>query len=232
MLSLIIPTMWQCPAFPYFINLLSQADVVKEIIILDNALGKKYPEQNNKFFTNPKLKIIPLPINIGVSIAWNIGVEIASEENIGILNDDIIFDTSILSSIDSIISNESKIGAIGGPEPSDMHDGKSAIYFEKVSSLMMGWGTMIFLQKHKYKTIPEELRIFFGDNFLFDALESDNFKNYKIVNLPYFTIGSETIEALDKKQEINRYSSYLEEGDLYCYGIAPKMKKWLTKAST
>jgi glycosyltransferase involved in cell wall biosynthesis len=232
MLSLIIPTMWQCPAFPYFINLLSQADVVKEIIILDNALGKKYPEQNNKFFTSSKLKIIPLPINVGVSIAWNIGAEIASEENIGILNDDIIFDTSILSSIDSIISNSTDLGAIGGPNPSDIYDGKSSIYFEKVSTLLGGWGTMIFLQKSKYIQIPEELKIFFGDNFLFDAIESDGFQNYKIVNLPYFTSGSETIKALEEKQEIHRDSYYLEEGDLYCYEIAPKMKKWLTHAGT
>lgn len=229
MLSIIIPTLWQPPVFPYFINLLAQSSAVGEIIVLDNAIEKKYPEKNDKFFKNAKIKIIPLPTNVGVNVAWNIGADIAEESNLAILNDDIIFDISILKKTDFILSNDTSVGLICGPSYKDSPEYSmfSNVLFEKVSEqIYMGAGTMMFLKKENYKKIPKELKVFFGDNFLFDILEAKKLQHYKLVNLPYFTIGSETIDALDEKSAINKFSLYETEGDLYCKDIAPRMIKY------
>lgn len=101
-------------SFNYCINLIKSTKkidfLIKNIIIIDN--NSEY--FNEKHFKNPKVKIIKNKKNLGFATAVNQGIKKSKSKYVLLLNPDtLIIDKSIKKILDSI-SNDKKIGAIGG----------------------------------------------------------------------------------------------------------------------
>ena len=155
--SVIIPTMWQVGSFPSFLSKLEAVDLIREIIIIDNAI-KQRPKEVKE---TSKIKIIPQTSNIGVNPAWNLGANLAISNYLCILNDDIEFDLSVFSYLVNQI--DSSCGMIG----IDLKDKSNKLTLETLTERPFGFGCLFFMLKDNYQKIPSRLIYYYGDDWLF-----------------------------------------------------------------
>jgi hypothetical protein len=162
--TLVIPTLWKSNRLLDMLNLYLQNESVGEIIIIDN--NRRYFD----FFTEVphKITLIQPDENIYVNPAWNLGIGISKFENICLLNDDVSFDVKIfeLFSKEDVLKN----GIIGLSQTSYELTQNGDIIIEqwKVGMNDGGWGCMIFLKKNMWVEIPNDIKIWYGDNFIKD----------------------------------------------------------------
>lgn len=158
--SVIIPTLWRSQKIHKLIKDLSDCALVGEIIIIDNNKGfyNHYPS----IF---KGKIIGPDENLFVGPAWNLGVSVAKYNNIALCNDDINFDTSIFKDLLPFID----LGFIGMGGDNYKIDNFNGLGI-KISLLKglrpYGWGCLILFKNNLWKKIPEELKIWFTDDWI------------------------------------------------------------------
>jgi hypothetical protein len=157
MITIIIPTLWKCGTTSQLLDDLIQVQNIDEIIIIDNDSNNR---PNCSALKNQKITIIDRNANIFVNPAWNIGVKIAKNNCICLLNDDILFDTKVFDLIDEQMLLS--VGLIG----LDMYNATGAPRIEKIVDWPHAFGCMMFVHKTKYKQIPSELKVMWGDTLL------------------------------------------------------------------
>lgn len=183
--SVIIPTLWIPKTFKQLLNDLNNCELISEIIIIDNNPNDKI--DLSKF---NKIKYYSEGKNIYVNPAWNKGVELSKNNLIAICNDDIIF--SVNETFEFISKNVDKLGVIG-VHTQCINNKKSNIELFETDKRLWGSGTLMFVKKEKWVNIPKELKIWFGDDFIFHK----NKPAYTI-NIPNFqTKMSESHNAFD-----------------------------------
>jgi hypothetical protein len=156
MWTVIIPTLWKSSRIHQLLFDLNKCEEVGQIIIIDNANSKDFVEMAKEFR-------VPMPTNIYVNPAWNMGVELAKYDNICIANDDINFDTSIFKTLDPHITGLGICGQMF--ENYSIKETQNIKTFD-VKERPYGWGCLMFLHKSNYVTIPDELKIACGDDYL------------------------------------------------------------------
>lgn len=170
-ISVVIPTIWRGNNLPEFLNRLEKINRVGEVIIIDNE-----PDKRNMDLTiYNKVRHIEMSENIYVNPAWNLGTELAKFDTVALGQDDILLQLDFLNDI--IIEDSTIIGIDESCYKSE------CLYAPKVvdaQSRNWGFGTFILYNKSSYHVIPNELKIWYGDDFLFKK-----FTNRKvIINLP------------------------------------------------
>lgn len=172
MISIIIPTLWKPDSTLDTLKSLSQNSKVGEIIIIDND-----PKSQPDLSKISKIIHIEEPENTFVNPAWNKGVEIAQYDKILLLNDDVISDWNILYLIyDSITEDKGIIG----PATSCWRDLEEGIdpYLQETLHMVNCYGCVMFFHKKSYTKIPEELKVHYGDNWIFEKSGKPNFMLY------------------------------------------------------
>lgn len=186
-LSVIIPTMQKdLNVLNKLIAELVDDNFVSEIIIIDNSTnGFSYP--------SGKVKVISPEQNLYVNPAWNIGVNEAKCNYIAILNDDLILPENYCSEVLNFIKNTENVGLVGIDTKALLNTNKEdfntyplaeTLEFEKMDSCYDTgfWGSAIFGKKENYHQIPENIKIWCGDNYL-QKMNIDNGKqNYQVIN--------------------------------------------------
>lgn len=175
---------------------------VSEIIVIDNST-KGYSLESGK------LRVIVPDENLFVNPSWNLGVREAKEQIVALLNDDITipdsFCQTILSQMDEsmgvigfhrdFIENTKEIMPV--PEATDLTliPAKGRCGF---------FGIAMFFYKTSYIEIPEDIKIFWGDDWLYYQNEKLKRKNYYIANQKIYHWGS--LSSADKV--VNPYSKH------------------------
>ena len=164
--SVIIPTMWKrLNITTKLIQQLVAEESVEEIIIIGNA-------PNPAPFSCDKVRILEQPANIYVNPAWNLGVKNSNHPNLIIINDDLLISSNMIDFMSRV--NLSNIGLVGISTDSlaEIEDYRA---FECQNALKLsnrmnyGYGVCMFLHKSRYFQIPEVLKIYLGDSFLYDT---------------------------------------------------------------
>ncbi len=187
MLSIIIPTMQK--DLDILNKLLSELDSdnsVGEILIIDNS-GKDLKTGLKK------VKVFVQNKNLFVNPAWNLGIKLSSKDipYFGILNDDIIFPKNLFSSVENFLSNSDESVGLAGIDCAtntpksefDNYPEDSEIKFIKSDRMTGFWGSAYFGKKTNYFEIPNEIKVFYGDHFLFRKNQQSGQQNYLITNL-------------------------------------------------
>lgn len=200
MYSVIIPTMWKVESFPKFLKTLSAQELISEVIIVNNDIAKT-PSDINKYH---KIKLLNQDHNIGVNPAWNLGVLHSNEDLLCILNDDIEFDISIFDFLKDKINTE--CGMIG----IDIESKTSLYDLQKVDSMIFAYACLFFIHKKNYITIPESLKVFYGDNWLFDCNKLMGKLNKKISGGSFKGLISATSKDFMQQSYIDRSNYALE----------------------
>jgi len=195
MFSIIIPTLLKdTEVLNKLLFQLNEDRNVGEIIIIDNSCSS--------FKTDfPKVKVHVPKENLFVNPAWNLGIKLSSPEfkYFGILNDDIIFQKNLFEQVHAFLEEASDdVGLLGidcianTPKSEfDIYPGNTVVNFQETSKLEGFFGSAFFGNKKNYFEIPNEMKVFYGDHFLFTRNIQAGRKNYKISN-----IGVKHLESL------------------------------------
>ena len=188
-ISVVIPTLQKnLELLLNLINVLEKDSNVDEIIIIDNSLkGLNY--------TSNKLKIIIPSTNLYVNPSWNLGVKSSVNENVAILNDDITIPENFCSNVFERFTDD--MGIVGynidfvketqellpSPPKQDMN-------LIVIANMCSGWGVAIFFKKTNYIEIPDDLKIFYGDDWLIYQNKKRKKKIYSINGQKIYHYGS------------------------------------------
>lgn len=195
--SVIIPTMLKCPdIFKTLLDTLEKEEPVKEIIIIDNsgnhADGCLIEDLCYKY---NKTRIYFVAENIYVNPAWNYGVSLAKYDYIALLNDDIIIPENTFTILAQ--APWEQIGITGAYQGSIKPiDNLDKFYIDKINFFPIDtrwncFGVFMVMHRDRYVTIPEELKIWCGDDFLFHINRVRGKHNY-MMNFPLKTDTSAT----------------------------------------
>ena len=187
MISIITPTLWKAEELPYIAEQVLKHDKVGELIIIDNA---KEDRPDYEFLSHKKVKILEQEQNIFVNPAWNLGVKKAKNAKICLMSDDIVFDTDVFDLVHDQITE--KNGVIGPLQNSiKTFYVKSPLMelnpIKDVDNLWEGFGTLMFFHKKNYLPIPEELKIYWGDTWIWDYNAIQCRQNYALNKFCLFT---------------------------------------------
>lgn len=202
--SIVLPTLWKSKRIHVLLSDLLNSEYVHEIILIDNS---------NSFFvyyeTIPnKVVLIQPDNNIYVNPAWNLGIEKSKNNCIALVNDDVNFDISIFKTIDYKILSE--FGIIGQDMNNYKYLGNEHPTIRKYSGEVRdwGWGCLIFLNKNSWVNIPDNIKIWYGDDFIF---KHNPIIKSKICNFSIYTEMSTTSDDVvwDNIKK-NDYSNFIK----------------------
>ena len=174
MITVIMPTMWKPDGVLERIKQIVSIPSVSEFILIDNTedgidLGESIP----------KLIHIKERKNTFVNPAWNKGVELAKNNQLLIVNDDVDTDWSIIDLVSEHITNDK--GIIGaGKSCWQYFGGEPEILF--TPNRVSCYGCVMFIHKDSYVKIPDDLKVHYGDDWLFMKSGKPNFEivNWKM----------------------------------------------------
>jgi hypothetical protein len=208
--SVIIPTLWKSNRTHKLLFDLIKCEFVDEIILIDNA-GKFFEH----FEALDKVKLVQVEENIYVNPAWNKGIELAKNDLVALINDDINFDTNIFGVIDVNVLDTFGIIGMGEGNYKDQIDDNKGPYLDiwKPGVNDWGWGCFIMLNKKNWIEIPDNIKIWYGDNFIKDVnpITKSSLRNFKVETEMSTTSDGDEWNDRKKEDHIN-FINYLRNG--------------------
>jgi glycosyltransferase involved in cell wall biosynthesis len=208
--------------------------MIGEIIVVDNNNSER---PNRSVLSNPKIKILNFNRNTFVNEAWNKGVEAAKYDKLCFCKDDIIFDSRVFNrTYDHITPELGVMGVSVAPWQEYITDGIINIKNYEAGDGQWGFSLCFFMHKSRYEPVPEQLKLFFGDNFVFDNCLWRNLPIKVIKNIWFYTPNSVTISQLDSEflrkinvEEALEYKKILIQKGIDPYHWSPSIKTILEK---
>ena len=203
--SIVIPTLWKSNRTKRLLADLEECKYVDEIILIDNTLTTVSD------ITEGKLRTISFGENIYVNPAWNWGIHNAKNASIALVNDDINFNPNIFGSFNTDLLV--KFGIIGmgeGNYKSLNINGDPILDVWQPGVNDWGWGCLIMLNRRYWIDIPNNIKIWYGDNFIKDVNPSPKacLRNFR-VDTEMSTTSDEPIWDERKKEDYNNFINYL-----------------------
>jgi hypothetical protein len=200
--SIIIPTLWKSNRIHKLLFDLIDCEFVDEIILIDNA-GRYF----EYYEALDKVKLIQVEENIYVNPAWNLGIKVAKNELVALINDDINFDSNILGLIGKDILDSYGIVGMGQGNYKDLIDEERGPYLEvwKPGVDDWGWGCFIMLNRKYWIDIPNDIKIWYGDNIIKDVNPTPKsiLRNFKVETEMSTTSDEAEWDARKKQDQIN-----------------------------
>ena len=166
--SVIIPTIWKGETLNDLLINFYNCELIEEVILINNDSknSKAIPLHDKLIYVEPQK-------NLFVNPSWNLGVRMSKSKNIIISNDDILFDVNYfinsLIDVDKNYINFGELGIIGMHSDNyKLESNSSNVSFKShgMSESTGGWACLIAFNKKNWTPIPEQLKIYYGDNFL------------------------------------------------------------------
>ena len=207
--SVIIPTLWKSKRTDKLLKDLEDCIYIDEIIIIDNA--SIYETDR----TIGKIRMVSKGENIYVNPAWNLGIKIAKNDLVALINDDINFDTNVFGVIDEKILDTFGIVGMGEDNYKEQMDETKGPYLDvwKPGVNDWGWGCFIMLNKNNWIDIPDNIKIWYGDNIIKDTNPSPKavLRNFR-VDTEMSTTSDEKEWDEVKKKDYENFINYLRNG--------------------
>lgn len=200
-ISVIIPTLQKnIELLNNLVKMLDKDSSVSEIIVIDNST-KGYSVESEK------LRVIIPKENLFVNPSWNLGVKEAKENLIALLNDDITIPNDFCKNVATQMNEN--MGIVGFHRDF-IENIKEIMPTPETTNLTLTpakgrcgfFGIAMFFYKTAYYEIPEDMKIFWGDDWLYYQNKKRNKKNYYIANQKIYHWGS--LSSNDKV--VNPYS--------------------------
>lgn len=185
--SVVVPTLWRYPFFVDFLKDLVRFPMVDDIVVINNNMAATPVDD---IFQHAKIRMIAQGENIGVNPAWNLGVQISRNNKVCIVNDDVIFDLKMFYHVDTVLSPASGVVGIC-PGVADF--GQPPVVSGAIKILpwagqhTYGFGCLMFVHRAWWIDIPAGLRIYYGDNWIFDTCLARGRTNYIITDALFHT---------------------------------------------
>ncbi len=182
--SVIIPTLQRAKELHELVEMCAAHPRVLEVLVINNA-----PEPLS--WESSKVRVLQQAENIYVNPAWNLGAREARGKYLAIINDDVLFDPALFVKVARVLRLPG-VGMIGsGRECFEGNPGAS-LRLRPVFERPYMYGVTMFMRRSHYRPIPEQMRIFCGDDWLF---QSQGAPNYRITGFMMHTEMSTTSDA-------------------------------------
>ena len=231
--SAIIPTLWKAKEFTdHLVDVLIEDESVGEIIIIDNAPA-------DFSYDNEKVIMLRQEENLYVNLSWNLGIEESDYDKFIILNDDIIIPYNFVAQLEKWLTKDRGIIGIDAPSVIKVADcsSETMTFLDREIALksivMRDWGFGIVMAGHKesYHKIPENIRIWYGDDYLVQMNNEVGKVNYVIDDIPIFTKMSATSD-LEEFNEIKNVDTLMYDRIIKWCGAKRPMKKGKTNGKS
>lgn len=208
MISFIIPTIWKAEEIYKSIEQFKRIKNKNvELIIVDNT-------HSNFYDSDPRITVVKCSKNIFVNPAWNIGVRLARNKYVCLLNDDIYFNyIPLINSFPRFIEKYPKLGLIGFDNNSlkiegELDDDNHILeLFDTTGMVPYAYGCCLFLKKEDYIQIDESYKIFYGDTLLIASIiDRQKKRMYYINNIK--CIGRISVSSDPHSEEMNTESPF------------------------
>jgi hypothetical protein len=203
--SIVIPTLWKSNRTKKLLSDLEASEFVDEIIVIDNTLSDTTDN------TIGKIRKVSFGENIYVNPAWNWGIHHAKNAFVALINDDINFNPNIFEVIDDNILNQFGIIGMGEGNYKSLNiDGDPILEVWQPGVNDWGWGCFIMLNRKYWIDIPNNIKIWYGDNIIKDVNPSPKavLRNFR-VETEMSTTSDEPIWDERKKQDYENFINYL-----------------------
>jgi len=207
MISAIMPTLWQGKEAVKTIEELNKLKSVGEIIVIDNSTDEIHLEDFEKVVHIREGK------NTYVNPSWNKGYRLAKFDKLLFVNDDVITDWSFVNALEEYITaDRGMIGAgVSCWQYNEQYEGSGGVV--PIGHRPNCYGCVFGIHKESYVEIPDDLKVHYGDDWLFTKSGKGN---YEIIN---WKMGGESeqtsglaefnpIKEMDKHLWINKYQNY------------------------
>lgn len=154
--SVVIPTLWRSKWTPQLVENLLGWDRLLELIVIDNN-----PADRPARFPVEACKVLCYGDNIFVNPAWNEGAKKARGRYLIICNDDILFEPA---SIDALFEKINASTVFGLHSRSFEYSGP--LLTGDDFYVGFGWGCLMVMHTKSYPFIPNDLKIFRGDDWI------------------------------------------------------------------
>ena len=226
MIDIVIPTMVHCDTggLKYSITQAMSSEHVSKIIIIDNSGESKFSKEldfHPDTGGRDKLIIRTMENNIYVNPAWNLGVSLCSSPNVLIMNDDIFCHHKVYDQVNRVM-NQLNVGICSVTTKScrsvddylkyidDFEDLiKTISTFEHPDKKKSGW--FFCVKKKIWKDIPSELKIFYGDDLIFERTKHLGYESKNIVSCTIGHIGSSTVTSKTSGLRPTIHKTLMEE---------------------
>jgi hypothetical protein len=203
--SIVIPTLWKSNRTKKLLSDLQECGYVDEIIVIDNTLTDFSDTQIDK------MRVVSFGENIYVNPAWNWGIHNAKNECIALLNDDINFNPNIFEVITEDVLNQFGIIGMGEGNYKSLNiSGDPILEVWKPGVNDWGWGCFIMLNKKDWIEIPDNIKIWYGDNIIKDVNPTPKavLRNFR-VDTEMSTTSDEPIWNERKEEDYKNFINYL-----------------------
>ena len=159
--SVIIPTLQRSRELPELVELCAVHPTVREVIVVNN-----HPDPLD--FGRENVRVLQQERNIYVNPAWNLGVREARAEYLAIINDDVLFDPVVLDvAAEFVVKPRRGILALEGTFLNREHATRPRLRVAGSNLIGNSFGMFMCLRRENYVPIPEDLKVWGGDDWLF-----------------------------------------------------------------
>jgi hypothetical protein len=208
MISVIIPTMWTPPTTKILLYRLCQEKFITQIVVIDND---KNNNPNYDILNHQKIQVETQIKNVFVNPAWNIGAQKCKNDIICIMNDDVIlFDNPFEFVIKNMKYNTGVIGL-------NLQKDQPYLSIEPLENMksVLAFGCVMFMKKENYFPIPDSLKVFYGDNYLFDKNKLQGNLNYVVNGVRNNKVFGLTSDSLFKLIGVHAHDMIKHEELIY-----------------
>lgn len=210
--SVIIPTLNKNPDnLIHLVSWLSGEFWVDEIVVINNTGTPLYlPDSGQKYINQ-----ITVPENLYVNPSWNLGMLNLKRKTDWciFLNDDIIVPTNVISALSVLPDLESySLVGIDGRVITNRETSLNDWGLPPIENLQItetgnhrnwGFGVFVLIKRSEYITIPADLKIWCGDDYLFQEYKDKGLK-VGIANIPITTNMSTTSDRPEFEEIRNK----------------------------
>lgn len=159
--SVIIPTLQRARELPDLVALCAAHPAVREVLVINNHPSPLVFEQEN-------VRVLQQERNIFVNPAWNLGAREAVADHLAIINDDVLFDPVVLDiAAEFVVKPRHGILALEGTFLNRERATRPRLRIAGSNLIGNSFGMFMCLRKENYVPIPEELKVWGGNDWLF-----------------------------------------------------------------
>jgi tetratricopeptide (TPR) repeat protein len=207
--TIIMPTLLVAPT-RWIERSLEEAEkckYIKKVIVIDNTAKKEF---KSKIKCGNKTIVVDDQPDLQVNPAWNYGVNLCDTKYYLLLNDDILWNSDVIQSCLNVVEKNDRysvLTVVTRRESFDEYNKGFPVTTPKIITAAVplnhiegGW--FVFGKKDEWIDIPSELKIFYGDNFIFEnAVIKHKKKIGKILTQYICHIVSITVTSLHLYEE-------------------------------
>ena len=194
MISVIIATMWKCERLHETLKELNEHLLVGEILLFDNTSNQVKVDNLHK------VRHILEGKNTYVTAPWNKGANLATFDKLLILNDDNWMNWQILDVLYEHITEDKGVIGMAGNAIDLEETGNISIV--PISYRHGNFGVAMFIHKNSWISIPEEMKVWCQDDWLFVKNREIGKQNYSLTNFKIQGEISATNNFLDTDSEV------------------------------